>query len=165
MANEHSFDISASVDKQEVKNAIEQAKKEVGSRYDFKGIEAVIDYKEKEKAIEIISSSDSKVDAIKDIILSKLIKRNIPVSALNETKREPSSGSNVKATLAINDVIDQENAKKITKHIKELKLKVNASIRGEEVRVVGKSIDDLQACIQAVKQMSLSLPLSFVNLK
>lgn len=145
MASEHSFDISAS--------------------YDFKGIEAVIDYKEKEKAIEIISSSDSKVDAIKDIVLSKLIKRNIPVSALNEVRREPSSGANIRAVLAINDVIDQENAKKITKHIKDLKLKVNASIRGEEVRVVGKSIDDLQACIQAIKAMNLSLSLSFINLK
>lgn len=98
-------------------------------------------------------------------MISKLIKRNIPPVAVTESKRESASGGNIKATLKLNDTLDSENAKKITKAIKDAKLKVTAAIRSEEVRVSGKSIDDLQECIRLVKGLNLELPISFKNLK
>lgn len=165
MANEHSFDIVAGIDLMEVKNALETAKKEVSTRYDFKGLAAEISLNEKDKTITLTTSSDSKIDALKDIVISKLIKREIPPVAIIEQKRESASGANMRAILKINDTLDSENAKKITKAIKEAKLKVNTQIRGEEVRVTGKSIDDLQSCISIVKGLNLELPLSFTNLK
>ncbi len=165
MASEHSFDISAAVDMMEVKNALETAKKEIAARYDFKGLAAEVELNEKEKIITLLSSSDNKIDALKDIVISKLIKRNIPPVAVTESKRESASGANIKATLKLNDTLDSENAKKITKAIKDAKLKVTAAIRGEEVRVSGKSIDDLQECIRLVKGLNLELPISFKNLK
>lgn len=165
MATEHSFDISAAVDMMEVKNALETAKKEIAARYDFKGLAAEMELNEKEKIITLLSSSDNKIDALKDIVISKLIKRNIPPVAVTESKRESASGANLKATLKLNDTLDSENAKKITKAIKDAKLKVTAAIRGEEVRVSGKSIDDLQECIRLVKGLNLELPISFKNLK
>jgi len=165
MATEHSFDISAAVDMMEVKNALETAKKEIAARYDFKGLAAEVELNEKEKIITLLSSSDNKIDALKDIVISKLIKRNIPQVAVTESKRESASGANLKARLRLNDTLDSENAKKITKAIKDAKLKVTAAIRGEEVRVSGKSIDDLQECIRLVKGLNLELPISFKNLK
>ena len=165
MASEHSFDISAAVDMMEVKNALETAKKEIAARYDFKGLAAEVELNEKEKIITLLSSSDNKIDALKDIVISKLIKRNIPPVAVTESKRESASGANIKATLKLNDTLDSENAKKITKAIKDAKLKVTAAIRGEEVRVSGKSINDLQECIRLVKGLNLELPISFKNLK
>ena len=165
MATEHSFDISAAVDMMEVKNALETAKKEIAARYDFKGLAAEVELNEKEKIITLLSSSDNKIDALKDIVISKLIKRNIPPVAVTESKRESASGANLKATLKLNVTLDSENAKKITKAIKDAKLKVTAAIRGEEVRVSGKSIDDLQECIRLVKGLNLELPISFKNLK
>ena len=149
----------------EVKNALEPAKKEIAARYDFKGLAAEVELNEKEKIITLLSSSDNKIDALKDIVISKLIKRNIPPVAVTESKRESASGANLKATLKLNDTLDSENAKKITKAIKDAKLKVTAAIRGEEVRVSGKSIDDLQECIRLVKGLNLELPISFKNLK
>ncbi|WP_096029192.1 YajQ family cyclic di-GMP-binding protein [Campylobacter lanienae] len=165
MADIHSFDISASVDMMEVKNALEIAKKEVANRFDFKGLKAEIELNEKDKTITLISSSDSKIEALKDIVISKLIKRDIPPVALSQKSIENASGGNVKSILKLNDTLDSDNAKKITKAIKDAKIKVNASIRGNEIRVESKSIDDLQSVIKLVKGLNLELPLSFKNLK
>ncbi|MDY3132380.1 MAG: YajQ family cyclic di-GMP-binding protein [Campylobacter lanienae] len=165
MADIHSFDISASVDMMEVKNALEIAKKEVANRFDFKGLKAEIELNEKDKTITLISSSDSKIDALKDIVISKLIKRDIPPVALSQKSIENASGGNVKSILKLNDTLDSDNAKRITKAIKDAKIKVNASIRGDEIRVESKSIDDLQSVIKLVKGLNLELPLSFKNLK
>lgn len=165
MAKEHSFDITAEIDAQELKNALEQSKKEVANRYDFKGLTADIDYNENAKVITLTSSSDSKAEAMQDIVTSKLIKRGIAAQAIKHLKTETVGGGNTKLTLQVIDTISSEDAKKIVKEIKAAKLKVQASVRGEEVRVVGKSIDDLQACMQAVKGMNLELPLNFTNLK
>ena len=165
MADIHSFDISASVDMMEVKNALEIAKKEVANRFDFKGLKAEIELNEKDKTIILISSSDSKIEALKDIVISKLIKRDIPPVALSQKSIENASGGNVKSILKLNDTLDSDNAKRIIKAIKDAKIKVNASIRGDEVRVESKSIDDLQSVIKLVKGLNLELPLSFKNLK
>ncbi|MEE3744671.1 YajQ family cyclic di-GMP-binding protein [Campylobacter porcelli] len=165
MADEHSFDISASVNMMEIKNALETAKKEVANRFDFKGLKAEIELNEKDKTITLISSSDSKIEALKDIVISKLIKREIPPVALSQKSVENASGGNIKSILKLNDTLDSDNAKKITKAIKDSKIKVNASIRGDEIRVVSKSIDELQNTIKLVKELNLELPLSFKNLK
>lgn len=162
---EHSFDISAQIDKQEFKNALEQTKKEIASRFDFKGVTAEIDYDEKAKTVTITSSGDSKLDSIIDVFQSKLIKRDLSVSVLKENSRVDASGGNRRAVFAIADSLAQDDAKKIVKKIKDLALKVQASIRGDEVRVVGKSIDDLQVCIKAMRENFPELPLSFINLK
>jgi len=165
MAKEHSLDITAEFDKQEMKNAIDQAKREVANRYDFKGLTAEIDYNEKAKTITLISSSDNKVEAMMDIVISKVIKRGISSKAVNEHSRESVGGGNVKLTLAIKDVITKDDAKKIVKEIKAKKLKVNAQIQGEEIRVKSKSIDELQATMRVVREMDLDIPISFTNMK
>jgi uncharacterized protein YajQ (UPF0234 family) len=163
-AKEHSFDITAEIDKQEIKNAIEQAKKEIIARYDFKGLLAEVDYSEKAKSITLTTTTDNKADAMVDIVTSKIIKRGISSKAIKESSRTDVSGGNRKVVLAIIDVISTEEAKKIVKLIKDKKLKVQAQIRGEEVRVSGKSIDDLQTCIRTIKEADLDIPLNFTNM-
>lgn len=165
MAKEHSFDITAEIDKQELKNALEQAKKEIVNRFDFRGVKAEVDYNENAKAIYLLTTSDNKADAMFDILVSKAIKRGISPKALKELKRESVGGGNTKLTVSVNDTISSEDARKIVKEIKDLKLKVQVSIRGEEVRVVGKSIDDLQDAIRAIKEKDLEIPLNFINMK
>jgi uncharacterized protein YajQ (UPF0234 family) len=165
MAKEHSFDITAQIDKQELKNAIEQAKKEITNRYDFRGLVADVDYNENAKTIFLTTTSDNKADAMFDILISKAIKRGISSKALKEFKRDSVGSGNTKVTVSINDTISKDDARKIVKEIKDLKLKVQASIRGDEVRVVGKSIDDLQTAISAIKERDLEIPLNFINMK
>lgn len=165
MADIHAFDISASLDMMEVKNAIETTKKEIGTRFDFKGIKAEIELNEKDKIITLLSSSESKIDAIKDVLLSKFIKRGIEIKALKEKTRESAGGGNFRLVLSLNDTIDQPSAKAIVKAIKDSKIKVNASIRGDEVRCQSKSIDELRLAMDIVKKMDLDLPIGFKNLK
>jgi len=162
-AKEHYFDISAKLDMMEMKNAIEQAKKEVATRFDFKGIVTQIDLNEKAKTLALSSSSESKIDALKDILLSKMIKRGLSPKSLDEVKREGISGGNIKVVYRIVDAIDRDEAKQIVKAIKDLKLKVTPAIQGDEIRVSGKKIDDLQTVMAAVKKLDLKAPLVFGN--
>jgi uncharacterized protein YajQ (UPF0234 family) len=162
---EHSFDISAGVDMQEIKNALNQAQKEVDNRYDFKGISKDIELNEKTKIITMTSASDNKIDAMLDILISKASKRDISPYALKQDKIEDASGSQRRAFIKVVDTISTEDAKKIVKEIKSTKLKVNSTIQGEEVRVTAKSIDDLQAVIAHLKSLELDLPLKFGNFK
>jgi len=163
MANEHSFDLSACIDKQELKNALEQAKKELQTRYDLKGIQSDIEFNEKDNVYKLSCSSESKLEVLKDIMLSKLIKRGINPNALKELSRQ--SGARFSLNLKVNDNIDTQSAKIINKAIKDSKLKVSSSIRGEEIRVVAKQIDDLQKVMRLIKDLNLELNLSFKNLK
>ena len=126
---------------------------------------AEIDYSEKGKSITILATSDNKAEAIRDIVISRVIKRGISSKTIKEFSRDQVGGGNTKLVMSITDVISSEDAKKIVKEIKSLKLKVQAQIRGEEVRVTAKSIDDLQKCIRAVKEKDLEIPLNFTNLK
>ena len=165
MAKEHSFDISAEIDKQKFKDAYEQAKKLITNRWDFKGITCEFDYNEKNKVVILTTTSDSKADAMVDALVAEVIKRGISGKAIKETKREPSSGGNTKVTVGIVDAISSDDAKKIVKEIKDLKLKVQTSIRGDVVRVEGKAIDDLQDAIKAIRACDFDFPVNFTNLK
>jgi len=165
MAKDHYFDITAKLDMMEMKNAIIMAQKELATRFDFKGVVAEIDLNEKAKTLSLSSSSEQKIDALKDIVISKLIKRNIAGKSLEEVKTEGISGGNTKIIYRIIDTIDKAEAKEIVKAIKAMKRKVTPSIQGDEVRVSGKKIDDLQAVMKEVKSLDLKAPLVFGNFK
>lgn len=165
MASEHSLDISAKIDLQAFKDAIAQAEKEVIGRYDFKGITYEINYREKEKQLILLASSDNKLDALKDIVVAKLIKRGLSSKALNELKTEDASGGTRKATYKIVDTIDAKEAKKIVAEIKNLKTKATAQIEGEHIRVKSKQIDELQKIMGAIKAMEWEVPLVFDNFR
>jgi len=165
MAKDHYFDITAKLDMMEMKNAVIMAEKEVATRFDFKGIKAEITLNEQAKTLSLSSSTDTKIEALKDILISKLIKRNIAGKSLEEVKTEGISGGNTKVVYRIVDTIDREEAKQIVKAIKAMKRKVTPSIQGDEVRVSGKKIDDLQAVMAEVKQLDLKAPLVFGNFK
>ncbi|RYA24471.1 YajQ family cyclic di-GMP-binding protein [Malaciobacter halophilus] len=164
-AKEHHFDISAKLDMQEMKNAVIQAQKEVDNRYDFKGLKKEIDLNQTTKTLSLVSASDNKVDAIKDILISKMNKRDISINSLEELKAEDASGGNRKITFKIIDTIEKEEAKTIQTEIKKLKLKVTAVNQGEEIRVTGKSIDDLQIIMKHLKSLELKAPLVFDNFR
>jgi uncharacterized protein YajQ (UPF0234 family) len=165
MASEHSVDISAKIDMQAFKDAINQAEKEILSRYDFKGITCEIDYKEKEKLLVLVTSSDNKLDALKDIVVGKLLKRGLNSKALEELRVEDSSGGNRKLTYKVVDYIESKEAKKICADIKALKLKVNAQIEGDHIRVKGKNIDDLQRIMKEIRSNEYDAPLIFENMR
>jgi len=165
MAKDHYFDITAKLDMMELKNALVMAEKEVATRFDFKGLTADFNLNEDAKTLSLSSSSDSKIDALKDILISKLIKRGIAGKSLEEVKSEGISGGNTKVIYRIVDTIDKDEAKQIVKAIKAMKLKVTPSIQGDEVRVSGKKIDDLQAVMAEVKTLDLKAPLVFGNFK
>jgi len=165
MAKDHYFDITAKLDMMEMKNAVIMAEKELATRFDFKGIKAEINLNEQAKTLSLSSSTDSKIDALKDILISKLIKRNIAGKSLEEVKTEGISGGNTKVIYRIVDTIDKDEAKQIVKAIKAMKVKVTPSIQGDEVRVSGKKIDDLQAVMAEVKTLDLKAPLVFGNFK
>lgn len=141
------------------------AEKEVATRFDFKGLVAEFNLNEKAKTLSLSSSGENKIDALKDILIAKLIKRGIEGKSLEEIKSEGISGGNTKIIYRIVDTIDKDEAKIIVKAIKDLKIKVTPSIQGDEVRVSGKSIDDLQQVIAEVKKLELKAPLVFGNFK
>jgi cyclic-di-GMP-binding protein len=164
-AKEHSFDISAKIDMQHFKDALSQCDKEVANRYDFKGLVAEIDYKEKEKALVLTSSSDNKLEALEDIVIARLLKHGLSSKVLDEIKREDASGNTRRVTYKIVDYIESKEAKKINAEIKNLKLKVTSQIEGDSIRVKGKNLDDLQKVISAIRGMEWEAPLIFENMR
>lgn len=164
-AKEHSFDISAKLDMAEMKNAVIQAQKEVDNRYDFKGITKEIDLNQSAKTLTLVSASDNKIDAMKDILISKMNKRGISINSLEELKAEDSSGANRRFVYKIIDTIEKDEAKTIQTEIKKLKLKVTAVNQGDEIRVSGKNLDDLQAVMRHLKSLDLKAPLVFDNFR
>lgn len=165
MAKEHSFDISAKIDMQSFKNAINSVDKEVANRYDFKGTPYEVDFKEKEKLLVLVASSDNKLEALKDIVVTKLLKQNLSSKVLDELKTENASGNSRKMTLKVVDYIESKEAKKIVATIKDLKLKVTAQIEGDSVRIKGAKIDDLQKVISTIRSMDWEAPLVFENMR
>ncbi|MBT4708017.1 MAG: YajQ family cyclic di-GMP-binding protein [Campylobacteraceae bacterium] len=164
-SKEHSFDISAKLDMQEMKNAVIQAQKEVDNRYDFKGATKEINLSEGSKTLTLLSQSDQKVDAMKDILISKMNKRGVSINSLEELKAEEASGGKRKFSYKIVDTIEKDEAKTIQTEIKSLKLKVTAVNQGDEIRVSGKNLDDLQKVMAYLKSLELKAPLVFDNFR
>lgn len=162
-----SLDIVSEIDMQEVDNAVNQARKEIEQRYDFKGSKSEINLeKEKEKeGITVLADDDYKLKAIIDILQSKFIKRGISIKSLDYGKAEAASGSMVRQIIKLKNGIPTEKAKEIIKIIKETKLKVQSQIQEEQVRVTGKNIDDLQEIIALLKGKDLDIPLQFENFR
>ena len=163
MAENNSFDIVSKVDMQEVDNALNQARKEIIQRYDFKGSKTSIELKQKEFEIVLISDDDFKMKAVVDIVQSKFVKRSVPLKALTYSAIEPAAGSTVRQVIKLQNGIDKENAKLIVKMIKDTKLRVQAQIMDDQVRVSGKNKDDLQSVITLLRQAELKFALQFVN--
>jgi cyclic-di-GMP-binding protein len=158
-----SFDIVSVVDMQEVDNAVNQTVKEIAQRYDFKKTKSEIT--QEKDSIKILADDDYKMKAIIDILQSKFIKRNVSVKALQYGKVEPASGGLVRQTITIQQGIAKEKAKEIIALIKESKLKVQAQIQEDQVRVTGKNIDDLQEIIRLLKSKDLGVEMQFENFR
>lgn len=165
MAKEHSFDITAKIDIQNFKNAINLVEREVSNRYDFKGTSYEVDFKEKEKVLVLIASSDNKLDALKDVVVSKFLKQGLSSKVLDELHVEDSSGGNRKATFKVVDYIESKEAKRITADIKKMKLKVTALIEGDSIRVKSAKLDDLQEVMKMVREGEWEAPLVFENMR
>ena len=159
-----SFDVVSQLDLQEVDNAINQARKEVGQRYDFKDTKTVIDFDKKEK-ITIDSSDEFKVKAVDDVLREKLARRHVALKALDPGKVEPAGNGRAKQEIKLKQGIDSDRAREIVKLVKETKLKVQAQIMGDQLRISGKKRDDLQAAMQAIRAKDFDLPLQFVNFR
>lgn len=165
MAKEHSFDITAKISLQTFKDAINLVDREVSNRYDFKGTTYEVSYKEKEKLLVLVASSDNKLDALKDIVVAKLVKQGLSSKVLDELRVEDASGGTRKATFKIVDYIESKEAKKVTAEIKKLKLKVTAQIEGDSIRVKGAKRDDLQKVMSTIRSMEWEAPLVFENMR
>ena len=165
MAKEHSFDISAKINMQHLKDALNLVEREIANRYDFKGTPWEVTYKEKEKALVLVASSDNKLDALKDILIGKLLKHGLSSKVLEELRVEDASGGTRKATYKIVDYIEAKEAKKIVAEIKNLGRKVTAQIEGDSIRVKSKQIDDLQLVMKAIRGMEWEAPLVFENMR
>lgn len=165
MAKEHSFDISAKIDAQQFKNAINLVDREVANRYDFKGTTYEVTHKEKEKVLVLIASSDNKLDALKDVVIAKFLKQGLSSKVIEELRVEDSSGGNRKATFKIVDYIESKEAKKIVAEVKKMKLKVSAQIEGDTIRVKGAKLDELQKVMKMIREGEWDAPLLFENMR
>ncbi|WP_313639259.1 YajQ family cyclic di-GMP-binding protein [Paenibacillus sp. FSL K6-0276] len=163
MSSESSFDIISKMDMQELTNAIHQTEKEIDNRFDFKNSKSSL--KLEKDALIIASEDEYKLNAVIDILQSKMVKRGITLKNLDFGKVEPASLGSVRQRLGLKQGIDQENAKKINILIRDSKLKVKSQIQGDQIRVTGKSRDDLQQIIQILRKADLPLDLQFNNLK
>jgi cyclic-di-GMP-binding protein len=161
MAQEFSFDIVSKTDQQEVANAVQQAQKELAQRFDFKGSKSSIELTAEE--IILISDDEGKLRSVKDILESRLVKRQVSLKALEYDKLEDASMGTVRQRAKIVQGIETDKAKAIVKSIKDAKLKVQASIQADQVRVVGRSKDDLQRAMAVVKGGDFGIPLQFTN--
>ncbi|HVN84862.1 MAG TPA: YajQ family cyclic di-GMP-binding protein [Candidatus Binatia bacterium] len=158
-----SFDVVSQVDRQEIDNALNQARKEISQRYDFKDTKTTIETEKDD--IHINSVDDFKVKATVEVLQEKLSRRQVPLKALVYGAIEPAGGGRAKQTITVQQGIATEKARDIVKEIKDSKLKVQAQIQGDQVRVTGKKRDDLQAAIALLKQHDFGLPLQFVNFR
>jgi uncharacterized protein YajQ (UPF0234 family) len=163
MATQCSFDVTSNVDLQEVDNALNQARKEVAQRYDFKGSKASIDFDPKESKLVLAADDEFKLNALWEIVSTRLVRRNVPVKNLSRGTAQPAANSTVRQEIALQQGIPTEKAKDIVKFIKGTGIRVQAAIQEDQVRVSGKNRDDLQAIIQAVKGHDFGLDLQFTN--
>jgi cyclic-di-GMP-binding protein len=165
MAKESSFDVVSEVDVQEVRNAVDQAQREISQRFDFKNTGSAVELgKEGDRNVLLIrSNTEQKVkDGVK-VLEEKLVKRKVPLKALQRGDIQPAAGGTARQTITLNQGISNDKARDIVKHVKNLKLKAQASVQGDQVRVSSKSRDVLQEVIQALKDHDFGIPLQFTN--
>jgi hypothetical protein len=160
-STEHSFDVVSDFERQELVNAVEQAKREIATRYDFKDVVAELDLQEKE--IVILAASENRADAVLDILKSKLVRRQLSLKILDPGKPEPAAKGNVRQTVQLRRGIAEDTARDLTKRIKAAHPKVQVRIQGEELRVVSKDKDALQAVIHDLRELDLAVPLQYTN--
>jgi cyclic-di-GMP-binding protein len=166
MAKSASFDITSTIDLQEVDNALNQARKEVTQRYDFKGSTAEIDFSKEESTLTLLADDDYKLKALIDVVQSKLIKRGVPIRNLDYGKVESAFAGNARQVVTLQQGISTEKGKEIVKAIKNGGFKkVQAQIQEDQVRVQSPSIDELQAVIALLKQQDFGVELQFVNFR
>lgn len=161
MAKDASFDVVSKVDLQEVNNAVVQARREIETRFDFKGSKSEIRFDD--EVLTLISDDEFKLSQVLDVLQTKLVKRDVSLKSLKPGKIEAASGGTVRQVFTLVQGIDQDAAKRITKLIRDAKLKVQAQIQGDQVRVTGKSRDDLQQVIQLLKSEVDDVALQFTN--
>jgi uncharacterized protein YajQ (UPF0234 family) len=162
---DNSFDVVSEIEMPEVRNAIQQALKEITTRYDLKDSKSSIELVEKDKKVTLASSDDFKLKAVTEILNLKLVKRNVPLKNLTYGTIEPAAGSSVKQDITLTAGIPIEKAKDIVKKIKDSKLKLQASINGEVVRIAGKDRDTLQQAIALLKGSDFGIDLQFTNFR
>ncbi len=157
-----SFDIVSEVDMHELENAVDQANRELTTRYDFRGVEA--SFEKKETQIMMTADQEFQLTQMLDMLCQKMVKRGIDIKCMDSKDHYP-SGKQVKQEVNVRQGLDKELAKKITKMVKESKMKVQAAIQGEQVRITGKKRDDLQEVISFLKAADLDMPLQFSNFR
>jgi uncharacterized protein YajQ (UPF0234 family) len=163
VADNHAFDVVSEINEAEMHNAVVQAQHEIAVRYDFKGTKASIDFNKKDKTLTMLADHKGQLETVIQVLKEKMAKRKVPVNALIRGKLEEASHDSVRETLSLHSGIDTDDARKIVKDIKQLKIKVQAQIMDDKVRVTGKKLDDLQAVIAHLKENGPEYPLQFVN--
>jgi|ERR1043166_3085089 uncharacterized protein YajQ (UPF0234 family) len=164
MADTSSFDVTSPVDFAEVDNALNQARKEIAQRYDFKGVTAEITLNTAEKTLTLLTDDEMKMNAVWEIVQTRLTRRNVPVKNFKAGNSEPASGAKVRRVITIQQGIPIDAAREIVKFIKDQKLKkVQASIQGDQVRVTSSSKDELQVAIQSLRGHDFGISLTFGN--
>ncbi len=163
MATSFSFDIVSEVDMQEVLNAVNQANKEISQRYDFKGSKSEITLQQKDNVMTILADDDLKLKSVLEVLKAKLVKRSVPVKALDFNKAEEASGGMIRQKVDIQSGISKEKCKEIVKFIKDTKIKVQAQIQDAQVRVTGRKKDDLQDLMKKLKEKDFDINMDFEN--
>jgi uncharacterized protein YajQ (UPF0234 family) len=163
MASTYSFDVTSTIDMPEVDNAVNQARKEIAQRFDFKGSNAAIDLDAKANTLTLTAEDNFKLESVWDVLQTRLIKRGVPVKNLKREDIQPASGSTVKQVITLQQGIPSDAAKDIVKHLKESKKKVQAQIQADQVRVTSNSKDELQDAMQALRAKDFGVSLQFGN--
>ena len=161
MASEYSFDIVCEADVEELRNAVQHTQKEIANRFDFKNGKSSIEYTK--EAVTLVSDDEFKLGQLRDVFENKLIKRGLEIKMISYSEPEAGGKLTMRQTATFQDGIAQEDAKKIVKLIKDLKLKVQTSIQGEKLRVTSKDKDDLQVCMQAIRSAQFDFACQFTN--
>lgn len=160
-----SFDAKLDPNLESVGNAVDTTAKEIGTRFDFKGTSAAVEFKKKEKEVIVFGDSDFQIDQVRDVLFNKLTKQKVDIRFMDVGKVEKIGGDKVKQALTVKSGVDSDNAKKIQAAIKQSKMKVQAAIQGDTVRVSGAKRDDLQLAMQLIKKTVPDAPVSFTNLR
>lgn len=160
-----SFDVVSQLDLQEVDNAVNNTRREVSNRFDFRNLKTEIELDKKNKIIHLATGSEMKMDDLKQMLITHIIKRSVSPKALEFGDMKPAGMDQVKMDVKLREGIEKELAKRLVKLIKDLGLKVQAQIQDDQIRVTGKKIDDLQAVIQALRVADVDVPLQYVNMK